>query len=433
MKRIEKIEQLTPEQERALVTYRAEWLAVGLATGPADLDAVRPVIADFYKRIDRPAPYLWRCESPLMAQLVISFLRANLGDNLRDNLWDNLRANLGANLRANLRDNLRGNLWANLWDNLRDNLRDNLGANLRANLGDNLRDNLWANLRDNLRGNLRANLGANLGANLRDNLRANLGDNLRDNLGANLWDNLGANLRANLRDNLGDNLRDNLGANLRDNLDYVDTWVWGSLDAYWVAYFLYPHEHLHPMHTADQLELLTGWGTIARSAFWWYPFEGVCFVCDRPTEIHKDERTRLHNPSGPSVAFSDGWRLYHVHGVAVPADIIETPASITVERIRAESNAEVRRVMIELYGQARYLIDSGAQLIHSDGYGDLYRAEVPEDEPLVMVKVINSTPEPDGSRKDYWLRVPGEMTTAEQAVAWTCGLEVGKFEFISES
>jgi len=84
-----------------------------------------------------------------------------------------------------------------------------------------------------------------------------------------------------------------------------------------------------------------------------------------------------------------------------------------------DHNAEVRRVMIERYGTARYLLDSGAQAIHTDDYGTLYRKSRPDDSDLVMVKVVNATPEPDGSFKDYFLRVPPEMATARQAVAWT--------------
>ena len=71
------------------------------------------------------------------------------------------------------------------------------------------------------------------------------------------------------------------------------------------------------------------------------------------------------------------------------------------------------------YGQTRYLIDSGAREIHSDDYGTLYRKEIANDEPLVMVKVVNSTPEPDGTFKDYFLRVPPTIKRAREAVAWT--------------
>jgi hypothetical protein len=61
--------------------------------------------------------------------------------------------------------------------------------------------------------------------------------------------------------------------------------------------------------------------------------------------------------------------------------------------------------MMERYGVERFLLESGAQLIHSDQTGALYRKELPDDEPLVMVHVVNSTPEPDGSLKKYMLRV----------------------------
>ena len=39
-----------------------------------------------------------------------------------------------------------------------------------------------------------------------------------------------------------------------------------------------------------------------------------------------------------------------------------------------------------------------------------------------MVEVLNSTPEPDGSRKTYFLRVPPRTRTAREAVAWTFGV-----------
>lgn len=45
------------------------------------------------------------------------------------------------------------------------------------------------------------------------------------------------------------------------------------------------------------------------------------------------------------------------------------------------------------------------------------------EEDTVFVEVINGTVEADGKRKHYYLRVPPNMKTARQAVAWTYGLE----------
>jgi hypothetical protein len=36
-----------------------------------------------------------------------------------------------------------------------------------------------------------------------------------------------------------------------------------------------------------------------------------------------------------------------------------------------------------------------------------------------MLEVENSTPEPDGSHKPYFLRVPPEVRTARETLAWT--------------
>ena len=157
------------------------------------------------------------------------------------------------------------------------------------------------------------------------------------------------------------------------------------------------------------------------SAGWWWPHSHFVIVSDHPSEIHTERvgpdgrnSHRLHNDNGPSISFRDGWALYHVHGVRVPEYVVAHPERITVLAIESEANAEVRRVMMSRYGEARYIQDCGAQCIHRDEYGELYRREIISDEPLVMVRVLNSTPEQDGTRKPYWLRVHPELRPIRQ-------------------
>jgi hypothetical protein len=106
---------------------------------------------------------------------------------------------------------------------------------------------------------------------------------------------------------------------------------------------------------------------------------------------------------------------------------IEQPERISVSDITRERSAERRRVMIERYGQARYFADSGAKLIHEDARGRLWR-HVSQWGERVYVEVRNATPEPDGGRKTYFLRVPPEMTNASEAVAWTFGLTAKTYQ-----
>ena len=166
-------------------------------------------------------------------------------------------------------------------------------------------------------------------------------------------------------------------------------------------------------------EKLQAWADISKSCGWWNPFEGVVIACERPSVQQVDDQGRLHRLDGPALLCRDGFPVYAVHGVRMPDWVIEQKELISIEKIDAEQNAEVRRVMIEIFGQERFLIEGGAEEIASDDFGTLYRREIDGDEPLVMVKVVNSTAEPDGTFKDYFLRVPPTCQTPQEAVAWT--------------
>ena len=147
---------------------------------------------------------------------------------------------------------------------------------------------------------------------------------------------------------------------------------------------------------------------IARSAGCWLGADNCVVVSERPQAIRRDERGRLHSEHSPALIFRDGSAFAFWHGVRMPLDVIFDHSTLTLERILKESNAEVARVMVSLYGEARFLRDVGAEVVHQDDFGTLYRYRL-HGRDLLMVKVVNSTPEPDGSFKDYFLGVHPEL------------------------
>ncbi len=156
--------------------------------------------------------------------------------------------------------------------------------------------------------------------------------------------------------------------------------------------------------------------------------EEFCVVSDFPEICSIDEECRPHSTNGPSHLWSDSWKLYHWQGIRVTRQLVEKPETITVEDINKEPNLEIRRLMLERYGFKNFLIDSDAKEIHRDEYGVLYTQEIdPAFEPIVVVKVLNSTTEPDGSVKEYFLRVPPHFLTAKAAVAWTFGMTAEEY------
>ena len=131
-----------------------------------------------------------------------------------------------------------------------------------------------------------------------------------------------------------------------------------------------------------------------------------CLVSDFPDRILVDDANRPHCDNGPSHRWRDGWSLWHIHGVRVTEQIVMRPDTITVEQIRAENNAEVRRVMIDRYGEERYIIDSGMKPIaHDEAFGTLYVEPQDAGAPVAKIRVINRSPEPDGTFRAYWLDI----------------------------
>jgi hypothetical protein len=149
-----------------------------------------------------------------------------------------------------------------------------------------------------------------------------------------------------------------------------------------------------------------------------------CMVSDFPERLSKDEQNRPHCDDGPSHRWRDGWSLWFIHGVAVTEQIVMRPDTLTIAQIDGETNAEVRRVMIQRYGIARYVQESGAEVVHElpDNYflkglqgARLLRKPRPGDSDLIVCQVRNSTPEPDGSVKPYFLRIDPRAYGGEAA------------------
>jgi hypothetical protein len=145
------------------------------------------------------------------------------------------------------------------------------------------------------------------------------------------------------------------------------------------------------------------------------------FVCRKPTQLHVDAIGRLHNTQQPAITFADGLQVNALSGIRIPHAYI--PAhNLSVQMILDEQNVEVRFALIDAFGPQRFLYEYGGTLVDSSEYGELYRTSIFGAEDLMMVRVRNSTPEPDGSYKWYCLRVPPQMNSAREAIAWTFGL-----------
>lgn len=374
----------TPIGERELGGVRQQWLTTALTTAPADRAAAEHAVRLAYQAVDLdpPSVFVW-CLSPFeMAQLIADLLVD------RD---DQHEAEVAGRIRRTL---LRE----------RTARREAVGR-----LGEQERQELDLRLSRAVHEPLRSRVRAQLTVPVLGQVRASL-DALR-------WVRLDS-----FALRVFDQGREDPPPRLRQDDEPQDTWDWSMAELLgWpmdVAAFAVDQAR------AWALGIRPGRVTaplvqVALAAGWWWPFRHVAVLAERPARARWDAAGRLHADGAPAVRYPDGFAVWAWHGVRVPRLVIERPQRLTVGSILQEPDVEARRVMVERYGTGRFLRGGGAIREHVDDWGTLWRLELAGEEPLVMVEVINSTPEPDGSFTTYWLRVPPTVATARAAVAWT--------------
>jgi hypothetical protein len=411
---VKRVDKLTPAQTAQMGPWADKWIEIGLRTGPADRAKFEAAVARCYKAANLPwhGNVIW-VPSPLVMAFAAPTADYLLGSGaVHDAVRDSV---LGA-VNGAVRDAVDGAVS----DAVHDAVDGAVNGAVNGAVRDSVLDAVDGAVSDAVNGAVNdavhdAVNGAVNGA-VRDSV---LGAVLGAVDGA-VSDAVDGAVHGAVDGAVHDAVKKNWAKYIGGQF-WVGGWYWGS------AYVSFFREVCGLELTSDLSDRADAYRDTTQSACWWWPHKDFVMVCERPTVIHTELAnpavTRgwgshlLHCADGPAIAWPDGWGVYSIHGVQIPLakrHIVEAPDRITVAEIEAETNSEIRRVMIDRYGAARYVSDSGATVVHQlpadhplPGLrtARVLRKEVPDDEPIVYVDLLNSTPEPDGTTKRYMLRV----------------------------
>jgi hypothetical protein len=376
----------------ALTKQRETWMSIGLDTTPIDKEKARDAVNSAYTCAGMKPPSIFIwLESPMRGAYGAHFLAQ-----VRAQVGDQVRAQVGDQVWAQVRDQVGDQVWAQVGDQV------------------------WAQVRAQV----------------------------WDQVGAQVWDQVWAQVWDQVRDQVGAQVRAQVGAQVGDQVYRA---AYGSHDASWIGFYDYFQRNLK----LPEPEKISGLVSAAKECGWWWPFENAVIITSKPTAIHRDENFRLHSEDGFSLVYPDGWGIHAWHGVRVPANVIEQPNTITIEQIRKEENAEVRRVMIERMGWDRFCDSAKLRVIHTDTmtanfpslpvsetvHADMraitsYRAGTEtaellvsdefkdfDDRPLKFVRITDPS-----TGESYTLRVWPENTRAYQAIAQTFGMSESEYK-----
>jgi hypothetical protein len=153
-------------------------------------------------------------------------------------------------------------------------------------------------------------------------------------------------------------------------------------------------------------------------------------IVRRPRVLARDADGRLHSATGKCVEYRDGWGFYAWHGVRVPERVIHAPETLTREDFLGENDVEVRRVIQERMGD-RFVSTLGGQVIDTGPRGTLYEVRLPGDDPEGVARYVQL--QDASTARQYFLRVPSTIQTAEEAVAWSFQLTVEEYRPAQET
>jgi hypothetical protein len=361
---------LAPEQTAALSGYRARWAAIRRSTEPADRSTAEEAVRLAYHAAGfRPPARLVWCDGPVaLSHLACRASRAN-GPNVKSAVVDRLRRKVAGLVGRRVDRRVQAEVESVV----------------------NPTDALVASAADAV-----MPAAAHENASLLDRVRRS--------------QSLSLSLSWILRALLG-----------RQGFRYSAA---GQHELSWLGSYEYFRNELGlRAETAPLLGLFQ----LAASAGWVRPHERTCWLAELPNLLCGDPRDRLHNASGPALRYPDGWSVWAWKGVEIPSWIIEQPDRITLASIDSAADVQVRRCMIEIMTPQRYVALGGAVRIAEDETGILWRKAWLASDAWAAVEVINATPEPDGTRKHFFLQVPANLRTAREAVAWTYGMRANVY------
>jgi Domain of unknown function (DUF6745) len=357
------VDALTPEQTAALGRYRARWAAIRRSTEPADRGAAEEGARLAYRAagLQPPVRFVW-CAGPVALSHVARRVSRADGPNVKATVVDRLRRRVAASVRRRVAARMQASVESAV----------NPGDALVASATEAVMQSAVQDSAPLLQRYRRAEP-----LSLSDILRALLG---------------------------------------REGFRYIAA---GQHELSWLG----PYEYLcNVLGLRAETEALRGLWLVALNAGWLQPHQNTCWLVERPDLLRGDASDRLHYASGPALRYPDGWSVWAWKGVEVPRWLIERPEEITPEAIDGASNVQVRRCMIEIMTPQRYVALGGAARVAEDETGVLWRKIWPDSDIWAAVEVVNATPEPDGTRRHFFLQVPPTMRTAREAVAWTYGM-----------
>jgi len=148
---------------------------------------------------------------------------------------------------------------------------------------------------------------------------------------------------------------------LNDIKDQIYQAGYGLQDAGWLSFYdFFINECFEVVKNINQIKPLI---KLASLCGWWWPFKNLVIVTENPIFISLKNGV-LHNDNEMAIKYSDGFGVYALNGIRMPAHYVITPSiELSVIDIMKESNVDIRRELLRKVGLTRFIKETNAKIL----------------------------------------------------------------------
>jgi hypothetical protein len=190
---------------------------------------------------------------------------------------------------------------------------------------------------------------------------------------------------------------------------------YGQHAAGWTGFYDYMREVLGFRDETE--ELVGGLLEAPKHIGWCALYEECAYLSAKTSAVRLNTAGGLHSVDAPAIEYPDGFAIYAVHDVVVPAEWVLNRASLDVRLALDHPNVEQRAVAGQLIGWDKVLSAVGAKTVDADP--NKYVGTLVEAVIAGVTRRFLTVACPTG--REMTLSVDPACATAHEANAWTYG------------
>lgn len=195
----------------------------------------------------------------------------------------------------------------------------------------------------------------------------------------------------------------------QDKKNFINTMCYGNQDASLLSFYDYFLEVCDVQEAAALKPLID----LAQHCGWWSPYSDFAVLQEKPTKISMVSE-RLHNEKGPAIEYADGFKVYSLRGIRVPAWVVETPVEqMDASKVLEIVDVDVRREAMRRMGLDRLFNKLDKKTVHEDKGYELVDLKLSEEYTGRFLKMSNPSIE-----AVHVEGVPNDCKTVDEALAF---------------